>query len=413
MRGRGRPRKGGNGRIRLASGSQSAYTTALVSDPSTTLRSRAWVEVNLDRIRENALAVRRTVGADVGSIPMVKANAYGLGAAEVVRTLRATPALDGPWSFGVAAVAEGEALRREGWSGRVLVFSPTPHEEFHRAADARLTLCFSDVESVRLWADEAARLSHPLPFHVEVDTGMGRAGFPWADAAEWGPRVAEVAEGRLAWEGVFTHFHSADEPDPAPTERQWERFRSALAALPSSARKALVVHCANSAASVRRPDLAADAVRPGIFLYGGTVGAEREPAPVAAVRARLVRVADAAAGSSVGYGATHTARAPERWGTLSIGYADGIPRALWTGGGEALVRGQRVPIVGRISMDVTTVELSTVPDAVVGDVVTLIGRDGEEEITVDEVARRCGTISYEILTGLTPRLPRVYLGAAG
>jgi alanine racemase len=151
-----------------------------------------------------------------------------------------------------------------------------------------------------------------------------------------------------------------------------------------------------------------DLVRPGIFLYGGRAGAGVDPEPVAAVRARVGRVAEVPAGATVGYGATHTARGAERWATLGIGYGDGLRRALYPGGGEALLRGRRVPLVGRISMDVTVVDATAVPGAAPGDVATLLGRDGEAEIQLDEVAARVGTISYEILTGLGPRLPRMY-----
>lgn len=343
---------------------------------------------------------------------MVKADAYGLGAAAVVATLAELAGSDAPWGFGVAAVAEGEALRSRGWAGRVLVFSPLPPDEYARAAAARLTPAFSDVAAVLRWAEIAAAAGGKLPFHVEVDTGMGRAGLPWRSASDWGPRIAEAAGDRLVWEGTFTHFHSADEPDLAPTDEQVERFRAALAALPTGAGRA-VVHVANSAASLRRSGFGCDLVRPGIYLFGGSAGPDARPLPVASVRARLVLVREVPAGSTVGYGATYRATRDERWGTVAIGYGDGLPRALSPGGGEAIVRGVRVPIIGRISMDMTTVDLTAVPDAQVGDVATLIGADSGAEITLDEVARRSGTISYEILTGLTPRLPRVYLSDPG
>jgi alanine racemase len=226
---------------------------------------------------------------------------------------------------------------------------------------------------------------------------------------EWGPAVTAAAAGRLRWEGCFTHFHSADEPDLAPTDLQWDRFVHALDHLPADVRDGLVVHVANSAAALRRGGFGVPLVRPGIYLYGGGAGEGAIPRPVASLRARLALVKEVPAGATVGYGATYTARGPERWGSVAIGYGDGLPRALATGGGEVIVNGARAPIIGRISMDVTTIDLTRLPDARPGDVVTLIGRDGAEEIGVDEVARRCGTISYEILTGLTARLPRVYL----
>lgn len=171
-----------------------------------------------------------------------------------------------------------------------------------------------------------------------------------------------------------------------------------------------MVHASNSAASLRWPAYGLDAVRPGIFLYGGhpapgVTGVPR-PEPVAAVRARLVLVRDVPPGSTVGYGATHVARSRERWGTIAIGYGDGLRRSLGNRG-EALVRGRRVPIIGRVSMDLTTILLDGVGDAEPGDPVTLVGRDGAEEITVDDVAALVDTIGYEILTGLGKRMPRI------
>ncbi|HEX2189408.1 MAG TPA: alanine racemase [Longimicrobiaceae bacterium] len=388
-----------------------------MSSPSTPLRSRAWVEVDLDALRRNLRLVRSAVGGGAGVVPMVKADAYGLGMRAVAEALRRELAPDGPWAFGVAAVAEGEALRAAGWEGRVLVSAPAPPDELPRAARAGLTPCLSDLDSVRLWA-EAAEAGRRLPFHLEVDTGMGRAGLPWNEAAGWGGEVARSAADRLVWEGCFTHFHSADEPDLAATDRQWERFRHALSLLPPQAEgdPPRVVHTSNSAAALRRAGYGCDLVRPGIFLYGGEAGADVHPEPVASVRARLARVRGVPAGATVGYGATHTAPGPEVWGTAAIGYGDGLRRALAPAGGEAIVRGVRVPIVGRISMDVSVLNLSRLPGAAdvrPGEVATFVGRDGAEEIRVDEVAARCGTISYEILTGLTQRLPRVYLGGGG
>lgn len=343
---------------------------------------------------------------------MVKADAYGMGLVPVAGALVEELSPGGPWALGVAAVAEGEALRAAGWKGRVVVFSPTPPEEYGRAASAGLTLALTGVDAVRRWAEAADRAGRRLAFHAEVDTGMGRAGLPWKEAAEWGEGVARAAGSRLLWEGVFTHFHSADEPDLGPTDLQWARFREALAHLPPQHEgdPPRLVHSANSAASLRRAGYGCDLARPGIFLYGGAAGPGTDPRPVASVRARIALVREVPAGSSCGYGATYTSSGPETWGTLSVGYGDGIRRALGPAGGAALVRGVRVPIIGRISMDAVVLNLSRVPGVRAGEVATLIGREGDEEIRVDEVAELCGTISYEVLTGLTSRLPRVYLG---
>jgi alanine racemase len=368
------------------------------------------VEVDLAALLRNLRHVREAAhGAAL--VPMVKSNAYGLGLAPVARHLAAALEPGELWGFGVATVAEGEALRGAGWEGRVLVTAPTPPGEFARAAAAGLTLALSDVEAVAQWADAARAAGRRLAFHTEIDTGMGRAGFPADEAAAWGAAVVEGAGDLLEWEGCFTHFHSADEPVLASADAQHERFRAALELLPEGAGRLL--HSSNSAASVRRAGYAGDVVRPGIFIYGGEAGPGVRPEAVAALRARLGLVRRVPPGTTVGYGATYTSAREERWGTLAIGYGDGLPRRLATAGGEALVHGHRVPIIGRISMDMTVVDLTGVPGQVrAGDVATLIGRDGDEEIRVDEVASRCGTISYEILTGLGLRLPRTYRGAA-
>src|SRR5688500_4860447 len=256
---------------------------------------------------------------------MLKANAYGLGVAAVLRMVRAELADDELFAIGVAAVAEGEELRALGWTGRVVVFAPAPPQEFDRAASAGLTLALSDLDAVRHWARAARDAGRRLAFHAEVDTGMGRAGFPFAQAAEWGAAVDAEAADLLEWEGCFTHFHSADEPELGPTDEQDRRFRQAMDALPPRADGSMrrVVHSSNSAASIRRHGYGEDLVRPGIYLYGGSAGPGVQPEAVASVRARIALVKDVPEGWTCGYGATYTARRPERWGTLAIGYGDG------------------------------------------------------------------------------------------
>lgn len=368
--------------------------------------TRAWVEIDLAALQENYRALRDAVGGRPAMIPMVKADAYGLGMARVVRALEPLE----PWGYGVATADEGAALRELGVRRPVIVFGPVPPQAMETAARAGLTLSISELPALERWA-EAARRHGPLDFHVEVDTGMGRAGFDWRETPRWGPAVKERAGETLKWAGVFTHFHGADSPDPTATLAQWERFRDAVAQLPVS-RENLMVHAANSAAALRWETVVGDAVRPGIFLYGGHAAPGTDaapPRPVVSMRARLGLVRDVPPGSTVGYGATHVSRGWERWGTVTIGYGDGVPRRLGNRG-SAIVRGKVVPFVGRTSMDMIVVDISGVPDAEAGDVVTLIGRDGECEILVDDVAQLAETISYEILTGLRPRLPRVETG---
>ncbi len=368
--------------------------------------ARAWIEVDLDAVRANYDTIRRSTGYGTAVIPMVKADAYGLGARGVVRTLDPLE----PWGFGVATASEGEALRSYGITRPVLVVGPMSPQAVDVAAAHRLTASISSVDGLDAWAAAAERAGgEPLDFHVEVDTGMGRSGFDWREVGQWAPAVLRRMGRAVRWTGCFTHFHSADAPNPRASATQWERFRDALVELPVPASD-LLVHAANSAAALRWPEYRADAVRPGIFLYGGhpapRVADVPPPRAVASVRARLVLVRDVPPGTTVGYRATHVARGPERWGTVGIGYGDGLPRSLGNRG-TALVRGRPVPMVGRVSMDLTTIRLDGVEGAAVGDVVTFIGEDGGARVSVDGVAALAGTIGYEILTGLGTRLPRV------
>jgi alanine racemase len=376
--------------------------SSLMSNPPET---RAWIDVRLSAIRANFETLRDIAGARRAVLAMVKADGYGIGAERVVRTLGPLA----PWGYGVATAEEGLALREAGVVRPIVVCGPLAPQSVDAAAGARLVATISDTESLERWAAAAARYG-PLEFHVEIDTGMGRSGFDWRETGSWAEPVRAAVSEALRWTGVFTHFHSADAADPGATRTQWTRFGDALGQLPVS-RENLMVHAANSAAAIRWPEYAADAIRPGIFLYGGRgvdglVRGVVQPEPVMALRARVTRVRAVPPGTTVGYGATWAARGWERWATLGIGYGDGLRRSLGNRG-CALVRGCRVPIIGRTSMDMTVVEVSAVPDLGVGEVATLIGRDGESEIALDDVATQAGTISYEILTGLTQRLPRV------
>lgn len=343
--------------------------------------------MDLGALVSNARTVAtRAAGARL--LPMVKANAYGLGAGPVARALEA---LD-PWGYGVATPEEGAELRASGIKRRIVVFSPVT-EALKDAARHDLTPALGGVTQVRAWRAIAGN----RPFHIQVDTGIGRAGIWWEAFAE---KSREFADAR-GLEGVFTHFHSA-ESDPASVRQQWERFKAAVAALP---RRPTYVHAANSAAALGNPEVAADLVRPGIFLYGGLAGAWR-PEPVLRWRARVFEVGWREAGATVSYGATFKAPGRISLSTIAAGYADGLDRKL-SNVGDVLVAGRRLKIAGRVTMDMTVVWASDwAPDE--GALATLIGRDGSEEITLDEMATSAGTIAHELLTGIGARVERIY-----
>lgn len=345
------------------------------------------MEVDLASLLTNARSVQRAAPR-ASLLPMVKANAYGLGVIPVVKALDTV----NPWGFGVATVAEGAELRRAGVDRPILVFTPAlvADREMYREHDLRAVL-----------DEPIAAAGWDMPYHLEIDTGMGRAGIPWTDSAQIEQAVTPSLE------GVFTHFHSADELESSVIE-QLERFHVSLAALGPRPR---LVHAGNSA-GVFRCNGDFDLVRPGIFLYGGRIGQELPgPEPVVSVRATVVSVRRLEQGATVSYGAEWTAKVPTAVATLGIGYADGIPRAI-QGRGEVLLHGKRCPIVGRVTMDMLMVDVGAVDEGRVarGDVATLIGQDKGGGVSLDEFADWGGTISYEILTGLGARLPRRYRG---
>ena len=369
-------------------------------------RDRAWVEVQADALLRNAYALQQVVGPGSQLIPMVKADAYGVGLSQTVRTLEAS----NPWGFGVATLSEGLELRRLGVAYPILVVSPLPPASTELAVEAGLQLGISNPESLRLVTSAAERVGRAADIHIEIDTGIGRAGFYWKDVGSWKRYLDDAIKLGVRWAGSYTHLHSADEDHDTVLE-QWTRFQEALRQLdvPDN----MLIHIVNSAGALRLPELAASAIRTGIFLYGGRAGVGLpDPEPVVSVRARVVHMRQAHAGDTVGYGATYRAENDERWASLGIGYGDGIPRLLGNRG-SILVHGCRAPIIGRISMDVTVVNISEIPNVSLGDIATLIGSDKDEQITVDEIAEQADTIGYEILTGLSPRLPRIWKGLDG
>lgn len=373
--------------------------------PRSPTRARAWVEVDTGAIGRNLARVRRHVGPDARIIAMVKCGGYGLGIENVVAGL----APGRPFGYGVATVAEGIELRNLGVGEPVMICCPVPPADLAPAVAAQLVPTISDLDALDALAALAAPPpAPPLPFQIEVDTGMGRAGFPLGDTgsarAPWWPRIRRAATRNLRLFGIFTHLHSADEPDLAGARRQIDRFDDFVRNT-GGIEPGTLLHVANSAATLRLSSRTANAVRPGIFLYGGAAGPGAEaPETVATVRARVVLVRDVPAGATVGYGATHRSEGPERWAAAAIGYGDGLPRRLGNRG-RGLLDGREVPILGRISMDTTVVGVSG--STSVGDVVTFLGRDGETELTLEEVAELADTIGHEILTGLSRRLPRM------
>ncbi|MGD8495681.1 MAG: alanine racemase [Gemmatimonadales bacterium] len=360
------------------------------------------MEVDCRALRANYDAVTQRIPAGCRTLPMVKADAYGIGATLAVRALAPL----GPYGFGVATLEEARGVRDDGWDGRIVVFTPTLPADVAGLVSACCEPVVGNLSAL------ATCLEAGLQVHVEIDTGMGRFGFPWSTGPDgWPDRIARMlsdagGRGGGGIGSVFTHFHSA-ETDEAATREQWRRFEAAVDALREVGVDPGLVHAANSAAAMEYPGVVADVVRPGVWLYGVEV-CGRRPQPVAAVRARVLTVRDVDAGSTVSYGATWTASSPARLATIGIGYADGLPRCL-SGKGRALIHGRPAPFRGVVTMDTTVVDVTGRDDVEPGDAATVLGRDGAGEITPEELAAACGTIAYEILTGWSTRVPKIGL----
>ena len=354
--------------------------------------TRARVEIDLGALQRNGAALARRAG--VPMLPMVKADAYGLGAEAAVRALEPLE----PWGYGVASVEEGEDLRSWDVKRPVVVFTPHIAEDLRRLRAARLVPTLGFAGEIEAW-----RRGGGGAWHLAIDTGMSRAGVPWREIGS----IIDAA-GRMSPQGAFTHFHSADLDDGTLAEQEG-RFREALAALPS---RPPVLHTDNSAAIARRGRSQWDLIRPGIFLYGvgSGQGAGLQPEPVVNLRAPIVEIRDLRTGDTVSYDATLRVERPSKIATLAIGYADGYPRAL-SGVGSAIIGGTLAPIAGRVTMDMTMVDVTTVPCRV-GDIATLIGRDGNTLLTVERVADTARMSPYELLTGLRSRAERVYAEAS-
>lgn len=348
------------------------------------------MEVDVGALRDNARAVARASGTPL--IPMVKADAYGVGVESAVAALTRAGDIDIA-ALGVATVVEGAELRRRGVDRPVIVFTPLLPADFAAARAARLTPALSTAAQIIQWSASGG------PYHLSIDTGMSRAGTSWRDVTPLRDAVRLHPP-----EGVFTHFHSA-ESDDGSASAQLRVFEEAVATLELDA---IPRHAANSAAIARGIATGSgwSAVRPGVFLYGvgSGPGASLHPAPVVQVRARIVDLRWLEPGDTVSYGATYRTTRRERVATVAAGYADGYPRAAGNRA-TALIRGRRVPVRGVVTMDMTMLDVTDVTCSI-GDTATLIGNDGSEMVSVEEVASAAGMSPYELLTGLTSRLTR-------
>jgi alanine racemase len=367
-----------------------------------------YATINLTALAHNLSCIKRSLSPGCEIMAVVKANAYGHGAAETARAF----ARQGIKRFAVASLDEGIALRQAGLSGSIVVLGALFEEQMFDLIAHQLTPVVSDGRILPALAKAAHSHPAPYPVHLKVETGMGRLGFSPEELLAFldNPLLKKP----LQVEGLMTHLSDADGADSTFTERQLGSFNALLEQIRLRGLTVPLVHAANSAAIVRFPDAHFSLVRPGIMLYGYHTLPATVPAPdlkpVLSLRTTVAQLRTIPQGGTVSYNGTFVATRQTRIAVLPIGYADGYSRQL-SHRGSVLIQGRRAPIVGLVCMDMIMVDVTDLAPVQVGEIATLIGQQGEESIWADEVAAWINTIPYEILCGIGSRVPRIYESA--
>jgi alanine racemase len=366
----------------------------------------AWLEVHLDKLRSNIARLRSCLPHGTKMMAVVKAQAYGTGAEMAAKTAIAS----GVDMLAVARVAEGTHLRQAGIKHPILNFGDLTDNEIETTLENDLITTIYNLDIAKILQSAAAKSNKIAKVHINIDTGMGRIGIRAEDVEKAISNILTMD--KLKIEGIYSHFPSADEEDKSFSLSQIKAFRSAVGCVGKMLEKKPLLHMANTAAILMIPESHLDMVRPGIGLYGA-YGSETIPRdaglePVAALRTRVGHIKRVPARTCISYGREYVTRVPTTIVTLPIGYGDGVNRKL-SNKGEVIIHGKRFPIVGGVTMDQLMVDISDNTEIKIGDAATLMGCDGAEEITADDIAQQIGTIAYEVLTNLSARLPRVYI----
>ena len=365
---------------------------------------QVWAEVNLQTLKENYFKLQAFTRSEM--MPIVKADAYGHGVIPVVKTLIAC----GVQRYGVALLEEALEIKAVFPELTVMVLGATEPDQSDVLVKEEIIPAIFQLSQAQALSDAAVKQNRTARLHIKIDTGMNRIGFRERDFAHI---IKIAALPNLFIEGIFTHLATSDQRDLSFAREQLNRFQSLYDKLKKAGLTIPIRHAANSAAILQFSESHFELVRPGISLYGftpssqisGAVGLE----PVMAWKARISHIKGIKTGETVSYGRTFQAAYPTRVATIPVGYADGLRRAL-SNQGEMLIHGRRSTMIGRICMDQTMLEVTKIPGVQVGDIVTILGKDGYDQITATEMAEWMGTISYEVVCGISKRVPRVYLG---
>lgn len=375
---------------------------------------RTWVQVDLDALHHNYNKIREAVSPSSGIMAVVKADAYGHGDENVSLEL----AKAGADRFAVSNLEEAFQLRRAGIDKPILILGYTPPEYALQLAVNNISQAVFCGEYGRNLSEEAVKEGVQVNMHVKVDTGMTRIGFPYQDNIRDGGSVDEIEEicslPGLYPEGIFTHFASADEGESGEeyTRIQFELFMNMTERLAARGIKFDLRHCCNSAGIIEYPEMHLDLVRPGIILYGlspsDDLRKKLDLRPVMELKSVVAMVKEIEEGTCVSYGRSFVSGGKMKVATVPVGYADGYPRNL-SNCADVLINGKRAPVVGRVCMDQLMVDVTDIENVEHGTTVTVFGKDVNEEITADELAAKGGIINYEILCGISRRVPRIYM----
>jgi alanine racemase len=361
--------------------------------------------IDLAALRWNLRQIKARVGPNIKILPMIKANAYGHGAPLVAQAL----ANEGAYTFGVATFEEAVELRQAGIRQAILVVAGVYPEQVGQFIDNQLTPVAHDLEAAKRIDAAAKERRATINVHIKVDTGMGRLGFLPTEIDSWLPELQKL--NALKIEGVFSHFSQAESVQGDYTQKQLCVFRDIVAKLRSHIMPSPLAHLANSAATITLPEAYFDMVRPGIMLYGcypsPAMRSQIELKPVLSWKTRVMQLKKMPTGTSISYGQTFLTQRESLIATLPVGYADGYQRLL-SNRGAVLIKGERAPVAGRVCMDLTMVDVTDIANVQQGDEVVLLGRQAAAEITADQMAAWANTISYEILTSISARVPRIY-----
>jgi alanine racemase len=361
--------------------------------------------IDHESLRWNFRQIRSLLGSQVKILSMVKANGYGHGASAVARTLAA----EGSDAFGVAIFEEAIELRRHGITAPILVLTGVYLDQLELFFEHDLMPVVHDADALRRLDAAVAQRGRSLDVHLKIDTGMGRIGFPAAECDSWLPQIKKLKA--LKVEGVFSHFSHAESVKGQYTRKQLEIFHDLVKRLAAVGISPPLIHLANSAATITLPEAYFNMVRPGLMLYGVYPSPEMATRislkPVLSWKTRILQLKKVPSHTSISYGQTFITERDSLIATLPIGYADGYPRLL-SNRGQGLVGGKRAPVAGRVCMDLTMLDVTDIAKIHQGDEVVLLGTQENETISADEMAAWANTISYEILTSIGARIPRIH-----